>query len=57
MGYLMRQLKNAGFIHRDINSVKMRISNIASLHTGIGLSHVSKQTRELYEMQTSKSQY
>ena len=51
---LMKQLKEAGFINRDINSVKMRISNVSSIHTGVGLSHASKQTRELYERLTSK---
>lgn len=51
---LMKQLKDAGFVDRDINSVKMRISNVSSLHTGVGLSHASKQTRDLYEKLKTK---
>jgi len=54
MDVLMKQLKDAGFVNRDINSVRMRISNISSLHTGIGLSHASKQTRELYNKINNK---
>ena len=50
----MKQLKEAGFINRDINSVRMRISNISSIHTGVGLSHASKQTRDLYDKLTKK---
>ena len=46
---LMKQLKDAGFVNRDINSVRMRISNISSIHAGVGLSHASKQTRDLYD--------
>lgn len=51
---LMKQLKDAGFVNRDINSVRMRISNISSLHTGAGLSHASKQTKDLYKNLKSK---
>jgi hypothetical protein len=45
---VMKELSNNGFKSRTEISVKMRISNISNLHTGIGLSHVSKQTRETY---------
>ena len=54
IGDLMEQLKDAGFVNRDVNSVKMRISNISSIHTGVGLSHASKQTRDLYNKIANK---
>lgn len=45
---VMLELKRAGFINRDESSTRMRISNVASLHTGVGLSNTTKQTREVY---------
>ena len=44
---LMNELATAGFT-RDESSTKMRISNYAYLHTGVGLSNASKQTQEVY---------
>ena len=45
---VMDELKNAGFINRDVSSTKMRISNFAYLHTGVGLSNASKQSQNIY---------
>lgn len=45
---VMNELRNAGFTSRDEVSTTMRISNVASLHTGIGLSNASKQTKNVY---------
>ena len=45
---LMGKLKEAGFVVRDENSAKMRVSNYAFLHTGIGLSNASVQSKNIY---------
>ena len=41
----MNELKQSGFVNRDVSSIMMRISNHAYLHTGVGLSNASKQTQ------------
>ena len=48
IGIVMDELKKAGFVNRDIASTKMRISNYAYLHTGVGLSNASKQSQKVY---------
>lgn len=45
---VMDELRVAGFTLRDESSTIMRISNVASLHTGVGLANASKQTVEVY---------
>ncbi|MFY9537471.1 MAG: hypothetical protein WAQ13_03790 [Bacilli bacterium] len=45
---VMNELRVAGFASRDESSTRMRISNIASLHTGVGLANASKQTVAVY---------
>lgn len=45
---VMAELKIASFTNRDESSTRMRISNVASLHFGVGLSKTCKQTRETY---------
>ena len=45
---VMKELRNAGFINRSESSTRMRISNVSSLHTCVGLYNASKQTRETY---------
>ena len=45
---LMIELTKNGFENRDKNSARMRVSNVAYLHTGNGLSNASKQTKEVY---------
>ena len=45
---LINELSLDSFPNRDLNSTKMRISNIEYLHTGVGLSKASKQTRDVY---------
>ena len=44
---VMDELKQAGFANRDIASTKMRISNYAHLHTGVGLKNASKQSQKV----------
>lgn len=46
---LMKELSLAGYTNRDESSAKMRVSNYAYLHTGVGLSNASKQTQTVYE--------
>ena len=46
---VMNELKQSGFVNRDISSTMMRISNYAYLHTGVGLSNASKQTQSIYK--------
>ncbi len=48
MNLVMKELRSAGFTSRDKASTRMRISNIASLHVGVGLSHAAKQTIAVY---------
>ena len=38
---VMDELRVAGFTSRDESSTRMRISNVASLHTGVGLANTS----------------
>ena len=45
---VMNELKSNGFANRDEPSTRMRISNIAYLHTGVGLSKASKKTKDVY---------
>ena len=45
---VMGDLRAAGFTLRDESSTRMRIANVAYLHTGVGLSNASKQTRVVY---------
>ena len=45
---LMIELTKNGFENREKNSARMRVSNVAYLHTGNGLSNASKQTKEVY---------
>ncbi len=45
---VLNELKNAGFDKRDKSSTLYRLSNISFLHTGIGQSKVSKQTKAVY---------
>ena len=46
---VMNELKQSGFVNCDISSTMMHISNYAYLHTGVGLSNVSKQTQSVYK--------
>ena len=46
---LMKYLSEAGFQNRSRASAIMRVSNVSSLHTGVGLSNASKQTRQIYD--------
>ncbi len=45
---LMALLRDNDFLSRDKGSVRMRVQNYESLHTGKGLSHASKQSRDIY---------
>ena len=45
---LMETLRNNDFLNRDKGSVRMRVQNYESLHTGKGLSNASKQSRDIY---------
>ncbi|MBQ8142006.1 MAG: hypothetical protein IJ194_02465 [Bacilli bacterium] len=51
---LMEELKKAGYSQRDISSTKMRLANYAYLHTGVGLSKASNQSRIVYQKMTKK---
>ncbi len=46
---LMLLLKEYGFGNRGKRTVELRIQNFEYLHTGRGLSHIAKQTRDVYE--------
>ncbi len=46
---VMNELKQSGFVNRDVSSTMMRISNYSYLHTKVRLSNVSKQTRRIYK--------
>lgn len=45
---LMVLLHEKDFVSRGKGSVRMRVQNYESLHTGKGLSNVSKQSRDIY---------
>ena len=45
---LMALLRDNDFLSRDKGSVRMRVQNYESLHTGKGLSNASKQSRDIY---------
>lgn len=45
---LMLLLRENDFSSRDKGSVRMRVQNYESLHTGKGLSNASKQSRDIY---------
>ena len=45
---LMDELKTAGYINRDESSTRMRVSNYAYLHTGVGLSKTCRQEEKVY---------
>lgn len=45
---LMALLRENDFLSRDKGSVRMRVQNYESLHTGKGLSNASKQSRDIY---------
>ena len=45
---LMAMLRDNDFLSRDRGSVRMRVQNYESLHTGKGLSNVAKQSRDIY---------
>lgn len=45
---LMALLRDNEFLSRDKGSVRMRVQNYESLHTGKGLSNVTKQSRDVY---------
>jgi hypothetical protein len=44
----MALLRDNDFLSRDKGSVRMRVQNYESLHTGKGLSNASKQSRDIY---------
>ena len=46
---VMNELKQSGFVNRDVSSKMICISNHAYLHTGVGLSNASKQTQSIYK--------
>ena len=46
---VMDELRAAGFTFRDESSTRMRVANVAYLHTGVGLSNASKQTKAVYK--------
>lgn len=45
---LMATLRDNDFSNREKGSVRMRVQNYESLHTGKGLSNASKQSRDIY---------
>ena len=45
---LMALLRDNDFLSRDKGSVRMRVQNYESLHTGKGLSNATKQSRDIY---------
>lgn len=45
---LMALLRDNGFSDRARGSVRMRVQNYESLHTGKGLSNAAKQSRDIY---------
>ena len=45
---LMALLRDNDFLSRDKGSVRMRVQNYESLHTGKGLSNAAKQSRDIY---------
>ena len=45
---LMALLRDNGFSDRANGSVRMRVQNYESLHTGKGLSNAAKQSRDIY---------
>lgn len=51
---VLEELKREGFDKRDKSSTLYRLSNIAYLHTGVGQSKVSKQSREVYNRLKNK---
>ena len=46
--HLMTLLRDNDFSNRDKGSVRMRVQNYESLHSGKGLSNVAKQSRDIY---------
>jgi len=48
INHLMNLLHCAGYTTRDETSTRMRIDNFMYLHTGHGLSHPAKQSRDVY---------
>ena len=46
--HLMALLRDHDFSNRDKGSVRMRVQNYESLHSGKGLSNVAKQSRDIY---------
>ena len=45
---LMALLRDNDFLSRDKGSVRMRVQNYESLHTGKGLANAAKQSRDIY---------
>ena len=45
---LMELLRDNDFLSRDKGSVRMRVQNYESLHTGKGLANATKQSRDIY---------
>ena len=45
---LMVLLRDNDFLSRDKGSVRMRVQNYESLHTGKGLANAAKQSRDIY---------
>lgn len=45
----MNELKQYGFVNRDVSSTMMCISNYAYLNTGVGIGNASEQTQSIYK--------
>ena len=54
---LMALLRENDFFSRDKGSVRMRVQNYESLHTGKGLSNASKQSRDIYAAMLKRITY
>ena len=48
-------LEQRGFTKHGTTTIKMRLQNYSYLDNGIGLSHVAKQSRSIYENKTKKT--
>lgn len=53
---LMMELRERGFEQRGKGSVRMRIQNYESLHTGKGLSNAAQQSRDIYSAMVKRMQ-
>ena len=54
--HLMTLLRDNDFSNRDKGSVRMRVQNYESLHTGKGLSNVAQQSRDIYSAMIRRKQ-